>query len=68
VVKKMACQNRVKYYREKAGISIEELANAIKKTPDYVRKIEKGQRGLTMDTGIDISNFLGKSLNTIFMP
>jgi transcriptional regulator with XRE-family HTH domain len=64
----MARQNRIKYYREKSGKTVKELADAINKTPDYVRKLEKGERDLTMQTGIDISNFLGKSLNTIFMP
>jgi len=61
-------ENRIRYYREKAGITVEELASALGFKPDYIRKLEKGQRGCTIETGIKISRILGKSLNTLFMP
>lgn len=64
----MSKENRIKYYREKAGISVEEMAKALGYSQDYIRKLEKGQRGLSMETGIAISKLLGKSLNTLFMP
>jgi len=64
----MSKENRIKYYREKAGISVEEMAKALGYSQDYIRKLEKAQRGLSMETGIAISKLLGKSLNTLFMP
>ena len=64
----MSKENRIKYYREKAGISVEEMAKALGCSQNYIRKLEKAQRGLSMETGIAISKLLGKSLNTLFMP
>jgi transcriptional regulator with XRE-family HTH domain len=60
--------NKVRFYREAKRMSAAELGRIIGFTDVYVRQIETGKRDLSMKTAVKISQALGKSLNTLFLP
>jgi transcriptional regulator with XRE-family HTH domain len=60
--------NRVKEYRIKKRLSVKQFAIELGFTDAYIRQIESGDRGMSLETAIHISKVLEKSLNTIFMP
>jgi DNA-binding XRE family transcriptional regulator len=60
--------NRIKYYREQSRMSINDLAQVVGLSPDYIRKVEKGDRGLRLETALEICKALKKTPNTIFLP
>jgi DNA-binding XRE family transcriptional regulator len=60
--------NRIKFYREQSRMSLNDLAQAVGLSPDYIRKVEKGDRGLRLETALEICKVLKKTPNTIFLP
>jgi len=49
-------------------MSINDLAQVLGLTPDYIRKVENGDRGLRLETALEICKALKKTPNTIFLP
>ncbi len=59
--------NNIKYLREKANITQEELANRIGVGRIHMNKMENGKKRITMARALQIANVLGVTLNDIFL-
>ena len=56
---------RIKAIRKQKGISQQQLAENIGKTPTYISRLECGSRGATLETLLDIINELQVSADAI---
>lgn len=59
-------ENKVKYYRELAGLSQEKLGNAIGITRQAVSAIELGINQLTVDTAVKMAKVLNVKWQDLF--
>lgn len=57
---------RIKYFREKKGITVNRLANISGVSQSFVREIELGNKKPTVDTLTDLCSALGVSLKDFF--
>lgn len=57
--------DRIRAIRKQKGISQQQLAENIGKTPTYISRLECGSRGATLETLIDIINELQVSADAI---
>ena len=56
----------IKHIRTLKGLSQEQLAEKIGKTPHYIALIETGRCGISVPTIVDISNALKVDINVLF--
>lgn len=59
---------KMKQYRKKKGISLEELGNMLGKSKQTMSGIERGKIGLDYDMAIKIATILGGTPDEIFLP
>ncbi|MBB5154917.1 helix-turn-helix domain-containing protein [Saccharopolyspora phatthalungensis] len=61
--------NRVRQLRERRGKSRATIAGLMGKSEDWLKKIERGQRRLPLETGVALARLLGvKNLQDIYGP
>ena len=60
-------ENKVEELRKKLGMSQEEFAKAIKVSRQTVSSIENGKYNPSLELAFTISDFLGKSIEEIFI-
>lgn len=57
---------RVRYYRKKAGISQEQLAERCDLHPTYIGQLERGEKNASLETIMRVSAGLGIAPETLF--
>ena len=57
--------NNIRYFREKADLTQEQLANKVGVTRSYECKIENGKKVPCIDVGIDLANALGVKMSDL---
>ena len=55
--------NRIRQERQSLRLTLEQLAEKIDKTGNYLGQIERGDRKLSLETLADIANALGTSID-----
>lgn len=60
-------ENRVEEYRKKLGMNQEEFAKAISVSRQTVSSIENGKYNPSLELAFVISDFLGKTIEEIFI-
>lgn len=61
--------NKLKYYRDKKGWSVAELAEKSGVSKVTIYKLERGDSGCTRLTTLRaLSNALGRTVDTVFLP
>lgn len=60
--------NKIKEYRQKKGLSQTELAYKTGVSPRYIAFIEANQRTPSFKVALRISEVLGETVDTIFLP
>jgi len=60
--------DKMRYYREKAGKTQQQMADALGVTKSAYCHYENGKRKITIDTAVEISKILKRPLQRIFLP
>ena len=56
---------RIKLFRKRRGLTQNELAEVIGKSPVYISYLESGVKGLSLETFVDIANALHSSADAL---
>lgn len=54
---------RVKHFRNKRGLTLEQMSSALNISIDHLSRIELGKRGASIDLTLDIANLLDVSVD-----
>ncbi|GMO53339.1 MAG: hypothetical protein Ta2G_11250 [Termitinemataceae bacterium] len=60
--------NNIKKYRKKKGLSQMEFADAVNVSYNFINDIERGKKGVSMNTFVKISDVLGLEVYKLFLP